>query len=253
LHDQAIRGRLLIVEGMPPAYGGPPSTNGAMTFVELQNVTPACCDDIEVFFDVMKLNCVLTDVTGEAVTNPVGPWAWGGRGPFPPTWVTLPYNSTIRLFVNGGTRDPLTVYPNGEPWRHWSIAATDTNTYFLSGTLSLSTHTNLTLSPPFREMDYEKHGTATMTFPTTRISAAWSPGSSAAPAQAVLDELNYKAENSAAWRSEFDRLERPEVRPSNYVVSGECAAFVRNGKERLATLGFNVRWNDRTSRYELMR
>lgn len=141
LHDQTIRGRLLIVEGMDPAYGGSPTTNSAMTFVELQNVTPVGYDGIDICFDVMKLNCKLTDATGSVFIEPVrGPW--GGRGPFAPSWVRLPYNSTIRLFVNGGTREPLAVYPNGEPWCHWSIAASDTNTYFLSGTLSLSTHTN---------------------------------------------------------------------------------------------------------------
>lgn len=34
LHDIGIRGRLLILQGMEPAYGGPPTTNGAMTFIE---------------------------------------------------------------------------------------------------------------------------------------------------------------------------------------------------------------------------
>ena len=67
---------------------------------------------------------------------------------------------------------PLALYPSGEPWRHWSIAANDTNTYFLSGTLTLSTHTNLSLSAPFREMDYAEHGTATLAFPMTRIAAS---------------------------------------------------------------------------------
>ena len=70
LHDQAIRGRLVIVEGMEPAYGGPPTTNGAMTFVELQNVTGACCDDIDVCFDVTKLNCELSDGAGKLVPKP---------------------------------------------------------------------------------------------------------------------------------------------------------------------------------------
>src|SRR5579871_3936841 len=27
-HDETIRGRLLIIQGMEPAYGGPPTTNG---------------------------------------------------------------------------------------------------------------------------------------------------------------------------------------------------------------------------------
>jgi hypothetical protein len=69
LHDQAIRGRLLIVRGMEPAYGGPPTTNGAMTFVELQNVTGGCCDDIDVCFDVMKVNCELSDSAGKTANE----------------------------------------------------------------------------------------------------------------------------------------------------------------------------------------
>ncbi len=171
LHDQAIRGRLVIVEGMEPAYGNPPTANGAITFVELQNMTRACCDDIDVCFDVTKLNCELSDGAGKLVPKPTG-MEWGGRGPFAPCWVKLPYNSTIRLFVNGGTRNPLAVFPSGVPWCRWSIAANDTNTYFLSGTLSLFTHTNLALSPPFREMDYQEHRTATLAFPKTRITAS---------------------------------------------------------------------------------
>jgi hypothetical protein len=171
LHDQAIRGRLLIVEGREPAYGGPPTTNGAMTFVELQNVTGACCDDIDVCFDVTKLNCELSDSAGRVVPMLTG-GGWDGRGPFAPCWVKLPYNSAIRLFVNGGAMDPLAVYPSGEPGIHWSIAGNDTNTYFLTGTLVLFTHTNLSLRPEFREMDYNRNRTATMEFPKVRITTS---------------------------------------------------------------------------------
>jgi len=159
----------MIVQGMEPAYGGPPTTNGAMTFVELQNVTRnesrTCCDDIDVCFDVKNLSCELLDSTGKAIPKPTaGPW--GGRGPFAPSWVKLPYNSTIRLFVNGGTIDPLTVYPSGAPWIHWSIASNDTNTYLLTGTLNLFTHTNLSIPPEFRKM----FCTATLEFPKVRIT-----------------------------------------------------------------------------------
>ena len=166
-HDQYIRGRLLILQGMEPAYGGPP-TNGAMTFIELQKVYGH--DPIEVCFDVMKLNCQLTDATGQESLKLSG-GIWGGRGPFPPVWVVLPYNSTIRLFVNGGSMDPLRVYPGGEPWSYWSISKSDTNIYYLSGTMSLSTHSNLNLlSPYFTEKDYKENRTATLEFPRFRIT-----------------------------------------------------------------------------------
>ena len=164
LHNQLIRGRLLIVQGMEPAYGGPP-TNGAMTFVELHN---SCLDGIDVCFDVMNLNCQLSEATGKEVPAPTG-WVWGGRGPLLPVWVKLPYNSTIRLFVNGGGINPLNVYPGGEPWCYWSLPRSDTNIYFLTGSLSLSTHTNMNLSPVFRERDYKENRTATLIFPKVLI------------------------------------------------------------------------------------
>lgn len=170
LHDQAIRGRLLILQGMAPAYGGSPTTNGAMTFIELQNVTGAIGEGIEVYFAVTNLHCDLSDAAGKAVPEPTaGPWS--GRGPLSSCWVNLPYNSTIRLFVNAGTVDPLTVYPSGEPWCHWSIAGTDTNAYFLTGILNLSTHTNLSVPPEAREMYYKLHCTATLELPKVRITA----------------------------------------------------------------------------------
>jgi hypothetical protein len=166
LHDEAIRGRLLIVKGAEPGYGGPEPENLAMTFVELQNVGTG---GIEIYFAVTNLHCELSDATGKAVPKPTG-GAWGGRGPFLPCWVNVPYNSTVRLFVNGGTLNPLMVYPSGEPWSRWSIPANDTNVYYLGGTLSLSTHTNLSLPPEFREMDYKEHCTATLVFPKARIT-----------------------------------------------------------------------------------
>jgi hypothetical protein len=172
-HDEAIRGRLLIVAGSEPAYGGPKTENHAMTFVELQNVTGASGESIEVCFDVMKFNCDLSDESGKSVPKPAG-GAWGGRGPFSPCWVTLPYNSTIRLFVNSGSRTPLSVYPNGEPWCHWSISPSDTNVYYLSGTLNIFTPTNCAPSSfpeLLRKSFYDEHCRGTLTFPKMKISA----------------------------------------------------------------------------------
>jgi hypothetical protein len=161
LHEEAIRGRLLILRGMEPAYGGPATTNAAMTFVELQNVTGSYGEGIDVYFAVTNLHCVLSDGAGRAVPEPNG-GAWSGRGPLAPCWVRLPYNSTIRLFVNCGSLNPLMVYPSGEPWTRWSIPASGTNVYYLTGTLNISTHAHPSLPP-----DYYK---ATLSFPKTRIT-----------------------------------------------------------------------------------
>lgn len=174
-HDHSIRGRLLIVAGNEPAYGGPKTDNAAMTFVELQNVTGAYGENVDVCFDSMKLKCVLTDERGKDVPKPVG-GAWGGRGPLGSYWTTLPYNSTIRLFVNCGSKSPLSVYPNGEPWSHWSISPSDTNVYYLSGSLEICTRTNY-LSARFPEpvqslgrSYYEQNCKKTLTFPKVKIS-----------------------------------------------------------------------------------
>jgi hypothetical protein len=170
LHDASIRGRLLILQGTEPAYGGPPTTNSVMTFVELQNVSGAGGIDIDVYFDVQKqMICELTDSAGKSLPIPGG--GWGGADPSPPRWVKLYYNSSIRLYVSPGTLAPLTIYPGGYPGRYWSISETDTNTYFLTGTLTLSTRTNLSLPTEMRESDYRLHGTATLKFPKTKIKA----------------------------------------------------------------------------------
>jgi hypothetical protein len=173
-HNHSIRGRLLIVAGSEPAYGGPKTDNAAMTFVELQNVDGAYGESIDVCFDVMKLNCILTDESGKNVPKPTS-GGWGGRGSLGPCWVTLPYNSTIRLFVNGGSKSPLAVYPNGEPWRHWSISPSETNVYYLSGTLEIFTRTNGLASSfpePFQKLGqtiYNQSCKGTLTFPKMKI------------------------------------------------------------------------------------
>lgn len=175
-HDHAIRGRLLIVAGIEPAYGGPKTDNAAMTFVELQNVT-GYGENVDVCFDSMKLKCVLTDEHGKDVPKPMG-GGGGGRGPLGPYWVTLPYNSSIRLFVNGGSKSPLSVYPNGEPWSHWSISASDTNLYYLSGTLEIFTRTNFLASRfpgPAQSRGqslYEQKCRRTLIFPKMKVSVS---------------------------------------------------------------------------------
>jgi len=174
-HHHAIRGRLLIVAGNEPAYGGPKTDNAAMTFVELQNVTGAQGEGVDVCFDVMKLNCMLTDENGKSIPKPTG-GVWGGRGSFGPCWVMLPYNSRIRLFVNGGTKTPLAVYPNGEPMSHWSISPSDTNVYYLSGTLEIFARTNGMASvfpkgsQELGQSFYNQNCKGTIIFPKTKVS-----------------------------------------------------------------------------------
>lgn len=175
-HDHSIRGRLLVIAGNEPAYGGPNTDNGAMTFIELQNVTSAYGECVDVCFDTMKLKCMLTDKDGKDIPKPEG-GAWSGRGPLGPYWVTLPYNSSIRLFVNCGSKSPLSVYPNGEPWSHWSISPSDTNAHYLSGTLEICTRTNHLAAiigdapQSLKDHYYEQNCKKTLTFPKMKVSA----------------------------------------------------------------------------------
>jgi hypothetical protein len=143
----SIRGRLIVLDGSEPAYAGPGTERQVSMFVELQHVTGS--SNVKLYFDVMGLNCDLVDTNGTPVPlEQVG--AWGGRGPLRPSWVVLPYNSTIRLFINSGSRSPLHIHQSGTPWCRWSIEPDDSKSYFLSATLDIRTPTNsvLTVLPP---------------------------------------------------------------------------------------------------------
>jgi hypothetical protein len=174
-HDHNIRGRLLIVAGSEPASGGPKTDNAAMLFVELQNVNGAYSEDVDLLFDSTKLKCTLTDEHGKDATKPMGFIAYSGRGALV-NWVTLPYNSTIRLFVNSESKSPLSIHSSGQPWsQRWKISSGDTNVYYLSGTLELRTRTNGIAKifgdiPLSRKQDYyEKDCVKTLIFPKVKI------------------------------------------------------------------------------------
>ncbi len=172
--DYPVRGRLVIIGGSEPAYGGPKAetTNHTMMFVELQYVKQACCGSVKLYFDVMGLKCKLVDANGKPAPKPQGVGG-SGRGAFAPSWVVLPYNSTIRLFVNPGSRSPLRITETGEPWSYWKIQSSDTNIYYLSGSLAISTATNATLiAKPHDDVNpHEYHEwKGTLVFPKVKIS-----------------------------------------------------------------------------------
>lgn len=177
-HDHYIRGRLLIVDGYEPAYGGPrANNNAAMMFVELQNVTGAYSESPDILFDSAKFKCALTDENGKEVQKPSGFIAYSGRGALV-NWVTLPYNSTTRLFVNSESKSPLSIHSSGEPWSsRWSISSGDTNAYYLSGKIELCTRTNSLADrfpDPFQSMAqpyYDKNCKKTLTIPKLKVTA----------------------------------------------------------------------------------
>jgi hypothetical protein len=174
-HDHDIRGRVLIFSGAEPAYGGPESTNRIMTFIELQNVTGAHGENVDVHTGEMKFD--LKDQNGKAAPEPrivAGSYPSAiGSGP---CWESLPYNSTIRLFVISGSKSPLTITKNGDPFSYWEIPAHDTNSYYLSGTLEIYSSTNgldtVFSGKEFQELKwkiYNQTCKATILFPAVKI------------------------------------------------------------------------------------
>ena len=171
--DHSVRGRLIIVRGSQPAYGGPQAekTNHSMMFVELQNTTEAVGVSVKFYFDTMGLNCELS-----SNGIPVGPaprHAQGGGREHTAKWIVLPYNSTIRLFINTGTVSPLTLHQSGDFGLYWEILSTDTNAYSLTASLAISTPANATLTAiPHRREDPHEYAEwkGTLAFPKVKVS-----------------------------------------------------------------------------------
>jgi hypothetical protein len=136
----SLRARMIVAYGWSAAFVGPwPETQ---FYLEFQNVSGAIVSPTQFYFNPSKgLRCELKDVSGMTVSTGGG-GSGGGAGA---SWITLPYDSTIRLRANmyGYGSKPgeglnLTLYPP----QAWQIKAGDTNVYYLSGTFTVTTPTN---------------------------------------------------------------------------------------------------------------
>jgi hypothetical protein len=142
-----IRGRLVILQGHSP--GDASDLLSTMVYVELQNMSIRAT---EIYFDGEHghdfrtehkggLNCDLFDSHDKPV--PQRGSAFSGGCP-PSEWITLPYDSTIRLRANCfGIRSPKEgglVLPF--PGKEWFINPQDTNHYFLSASFTVIAPTN---------------------------------------------------------------------------------------------------------------
>ena len=150
-----LRGRLLIVEGRPLGDGRVRET---AVYVELQNVSTAVGQPMNIYFD-NRLSCELRNSTG----NIVSPEGSGGSGGRPgPCWVTLPYDSSIRLRANpyGFGRAKGAGFLIPLVGKSWIIPAGDHGDYSLSGTF--------TVTPPDGH-DRQHAWSGTLTFPKMAI------------------------------------------------------------------------------------
>jgi hypothetical protein len=140
----AIRGRLLIYYGFSPrALGRPLDRPETQVYLELQNLSDSSLD---IYFDFEKgLRGELKDVHGKPATSSGGP----GSGTFPSaSWITLPYDATIRLRASwygyGFPRNSGLMIPF---FKKLVIKPGDTTSYLLSATFTVSPPTNHVSSP----------------------------------------------------------------------------------------------------------
>lgn len=156
---QRIRGRLLMCAY--PDRDWPTNRVDVGVYVELQEWSDPA-GPIHVYCDFVEgLKCDVLDAAGKP-PEPVGTGFSGGApGPF---WVSLPPYGSMRLrastYSGGRLKDgSLGLWFAGEGL--WTIKATDTNTYFLSATLSVT--------PPQTNFDQREVWRGTLTLPKMQV------------------------------------------------------------------------------------
>ena len=127
-----------------PGKSIPLSPDKALLIAQKWCLLHGFADPDLVFMDIDPsggLRCSMTDADGRIVSTE-GSGSGGGAGA---TWITLPYDSIIQLRANmygyGNKRGEglnLILYPP----QAWQLRADDTNTYYLSGTFTVTTPTN---------------------------------------------------------------------------------------------------------------
>ena len=149
--DIAVRARLLILSGNPPNYGRPESGRGSMLFLELENVTMTHRAAAKVFFDLESIHFDFVGTNGLSVPFPKrsGGYRGGTLNQTHQTWLLLPWNSPVSLFVAAGGSDAIMFYRNGgdpgpkESFLHpWHIPLNDSNDHYLAATLKFDSPTN---------------------------------------------------------------------------------------------------------------
>jgi len=132
-----LRGRLAMCAY--PEHRGPANRVDVGVYVELQEYSDSMAGGVQVYCDFMKgLKCEVADANGRA-PEPVGTGYDGGVPS--PVWVCVPPFASIRLRASvdagGRLRDgSLGLWFAGAG--QWTIKRTDTNTYFMSATFTVT-------------------------------------------------------------------------------------------------------------------
>ena len=125
-----VRGRLILAQGRTLGDG---KIRESLAYVELENLVSNNSGQVRIHFDPDALKCELTDAAGKAVPQTAGAGSGGRPGK---TWVTLPFDSSIRLRANPfgfGRAEGLLIHLNTGSWH-----IKDTAEYRFSGTLTLT-------------------------------------------------------------------------------------------------------------------
>lgn len=130
-----LRGRLLICEY--PQHRGSSADSESALYVELQEYSDFVGATGEVYWNPSALNCELVDASGKPLPPSGAPYG----GPVPsPSWIMLPSHSSMRLRVSpyaGGRLKDGGFEICTARFQVWTLKPDDTNTCFLSGTLTV--------------------------------------------------------------------------------------------------------------------
>lgn len=162
-HDRFLQARWLLLEGRSRAYAGPGQE--ILLYIELQNANSAWGEPLRVYFDASEgLKFEVLDKDGKTVSP--SPTA-GSGGDVSKSWITIPYDSTVRLRANPGgwgkPGDVLLALPlrpmNGQNWVFRERPSSD---LFLAGQLSIA--------PPTEDtFEHRNDWRGTIQFPKTKL------------------------------------------------------------------------------------
>ena len=162
-HDRFLRARVLVLEGRSRAYAGPDAE--VLLYVEIENANGAWGKPLKVYFDPgAGLKFEVLDADGKPIpASPTG----GSGGDVGPGWITIPYDSSVRLRANPGGwgrgKSTDLVLPL-RPWQQQYWRLPPDGEYYLQGTLKIS--------PPSEDnIEHIDDWRGELKFPKTKITA----------------------------------------------------------------------------------
>jgi len=163
-HDHFLRARVLVLEGRSRAYAG--QGTEVLVYVEIENANGAWGEPLKVHFDAPQgLNFEVLDADEKPVPQtPTG----GSGGDVGKCWITIPYDSTVRLRANPGgwgrgNESDVVLPLRPHQGQHWRLPPG--KDYYLQGSLKIS-------PPTEDDFEHRDDWRGELKFPKTKIAAA---------------------------------------------------------------------------------